>query len=62
MGTICGSVLVQRDRVGMYMAILRVINSLWSRRSRMYRKTGQNRISEQNQQPMTRILEATAMT
>ena len=27
-GTICGSVVVQRDRVGMYMAIRRMIHSL----------------------------------
>ena len=29
MGTICGSVVVQRDGVGMYMANLRVIHSFW---------------------------------
>ena len=41
-GTICGSVVVQRDRVGMYMAILRVIHSLWGRCGVMYNKAGQN--------------------
>ena len=28
MGTICGSVVVKRDLVGMYMAIFRLIHSL----------------------------------
>ena len=47
MGTIYGSIVVQRDRVGMYMAILRVFHSLWGGRGMMYEKTGQNSVSEQ---------------
>ena len=46
-GTICGSVVIQRDPVGMYMAILRVIHRLWGRLGMMYEKTGQNSVSEQ---------------
>ena len=47
MGTICGSVEVRRHHVGMYMAILRVIHSLWGRCGMMYEIAGQNRDSEQ---------------
>ena len=47
MGTICGSVVVRRDRVGMYMAISRVIHSVRGRRGMMYEKKGQNSDSEQ---------------
>ena len=47
MGTICGSVVIQRDPVGMYMANLRVIHGLRGCLGMMYEKKGQNRVSEQ---------------
>ena len=62
MGTIRSSVLVQQDRVGIHTAILKVIHSLWGRCGMMYKKTGQNSASEQEDQRMTRILEGRAST
>ena len=47
MGTICGSVVVGRDGVGMYMAILRVIHSLRGCCGMMSKKAGQNSDPEQ---------------
>ena len=46
--TICGSVVVQRDRLGMYMAILRVKHNFRGRQGRMYEKAGQNSDLEQD--------------
>ena len=48
METICGSVMVQRDRVRMYMAILTVMHRIPGRQGIMYQKTDQNSDSEQN--------------
>ena len=62
MRTICGSVVVQRNRVGMYMAILRVIHSFWGCRGMTYEKTGQVSDSEQKWKGMTRIMKGRAMT
>ena len=42
LGTICGSVVVQQDRVGMYIVILRVIHSLRGRCGVTYKIAGQN--------------------
>ena len=57
MAAICGSVVVHLDRVGMHMALLRLIHSLRGRQGMMYGKTViWNQVSEQTWQGMTRIL------